>query len=99
MEPVRNSKFVWFVRNLIPYQGADTSPFERPLTDDELRKFAADFSGYKSRAFSLPYLNLTELFIDNENLLRPIRRFDRNFMQVCSPAKFYATIRVLEMTK
>lgn len=78
-EPVRNSKLVWFVRNLIPYQGADTSPFERPLTDRELQKFAEDFTDYKSNAFSLPYLNLAELFIGDENYLRPLRRFD----QIC----------------
>ena len=98
-EPVRNSKLVWFVRNLIPYQGADTSPFERPLTDHELEKFAENFSGYRARAFSLPYLNLSELLVRNENILRPLRRFDRNLMQTFPPAKFYASIRVVEMTK
>lgn len=98
-EPVRNSKFVWWVRNLIPYQGADTSPFERPLTDDELQKFAADFSVYKSHAFSLPYLNLAELLIGDEQYLRPLRRFDQNLMQSFAPAKYYASVRVVELTK
>lgn len=98
-EPVRNSKLVWFVRNLIPYQGTDISPFERPLTDVELKKFAEGFSGYESRAFSLPYLNLTELLVRNENVLQPMRRFDQRFMQTFPPAEFYASIRVIEMTK
>ncbi len=33
LEPVRNSKFIKIVLNLIPYQQPDVSPFERPLTD------------------------------------------------------------------
>lgn len=98
-EPVRNSKLVWFARNLIPYRAPDVSPFERPLTDTELEEFAADFSGYKARAFSLPFVNLTELFTKNENFLRPLRQFDKRLLQKISPANYYAAIRVVEMTK
>ncbi|HZH34049.1 MAG TPA: class I SAM-dependent methyltransferase [Pyrinomonadaceae bacterium] len=98
-EPVRNSKFVWFVRNLIPYQQPDLSPYERPLTDDELKDFAAEFSAYKSRAFALPYLNLTELFTGNEKLLHPLRAFDRKVLQTIKPLNYYASIRIVEMTK
>lgn len=98
-EPVRNSKFVWFVRNLIPYQQPDLSPYERPLTDEELKEFARDFSDYKSRAFALPYLNFTELFIEDEKLLRPLRKFDRKVLQTIKPLNYYASIRIVEMTK
>lgn len=98
-EPVRNSKFVWFVRNLIPYQAPDTSPYERPLTDAELEEFARPFSSYKSRAFAMPYLNLTKLFTENEMLLRPIRRFDQKLLKAVPPMENYATVRVVEMTK
>lgn len=98
-EPVRNSKFVWFVRNLIPYQAPDTSPFERPLTDDELKQFAADFSVYKSWAFAMPYVNLTKIFVENEKLVRPLRRFDQKLLKAFPPINHYATIRVVEMTK
>ena len=35
-EPVRNSPIVRFVRSLIPYRAPDISPYERPLTDEEL---------------------------------------------------------------
>jgi ubiquinone/menaquinone biosynthesis C-methylase UbiE len=98
-EPVRNSKFVWFVRNLIPYQAPDTSPFERPLTDTELEDFAREFSAFKSRAFALPYLNLTELFISDEKFLRPIRRFDQKVLQIVRPLNHFATIRIIEMIK
>jgi ubiquinone/menaquinone biosynthesis C-methylase UbiE len=98
-EPVRNSKFVWFVRNLIPYQQPDLSPYERPLTDEELKEFARDFTGYESRAFALPYLNLTELFIADEKFLRPIRTFDQKVLQTIKPLNYYASIRIVEMTK
>ena len=36
-EPVRNSPVIRFVRSLIPYRAPDISPYERPLTDGELR--------------------------------------------------------------
>jgi ubiquinone/menaquinone biosynthesis C-methylase UbiE len=98
-EPVRNSKFVWFVRNLIPYQAPDTSPFERPLTDAELKEFARNFSGYKSWSFAMPYVNLTKLFIENEKLLRPMRKFDRKLLKTFPQMNHFATIRVVEMTK
>jgi SAM-dependent methyltransferase len=98
-EPVRNSKFVQFVRNLIPYQQPDLSPFERPLTDNELKEFAADFSAYKSWSFALPHLNLTRLFIENEKLLRPLRKFDQRLLNTFPPVSHFATVRVVEMTK
>ncbi|HLM00392.1 MAG TPA: class I SAM-dependent methyltransferase [Pyrinomonadaceae bacterium] len=98
-EPVRNSKFIWFVRNLIPYQAPDTSPFERPLTDAELKEFARDFSGCKSRAFAMPYVNPAKLFIENEKFLSPVRRLDRKLLKTFPPINHYATIRVVEMTK
>lgn len=98
-EPVRNSNFVRFVRRLIPYQAPDTSPFERPLTDAELKDFAGDFSDYKSWSFALPYLNLTKLFIENEKLLRPLRKFDQRLIRTVPSINYYATVRVVEMTK
>jgi ubiquinone/menaquinone biosynthesis C-methylase UbiE len=98
-EPVRNSKFVWFVRNLIPYEAPDTSPFERPLTNKDLKEFAEGYSDYKSYAFSLPYLNLTELFIQNEKFLRSLRHFDRQLLQSFPSMNHYATIHTAVMTK
>lgn len=98
-EPVRNSKFIWFVRSLIPYRAPDLSPFERPLTDAELKEFAGDFSNYKSWSFAMPYVNLTRLFIENEKLLRPIRKFDQRLLNTFPPISHYATVRVVEMTK
>lgn len=99
LEPVRNSKFVWFVRNLIPYQAPDVSPYERPLTDLELENFAADFSEYKSRPFALPFVNLIEILRLPEKLHHSAIRFDGKILKNLPLLKHYATVRVVEMTK
>jgi 2-polyprenyl-3-methyl-5-hydroxy-6-metoxy-1,4-benzoquinol methylase len=67
-EPVRDSKLVRAVRRLIPYQGPDVSPFERPLTMPELHAFAAGFDMVSCRAFSLLFVNLAQV-------ARPLRRY------------------------
>jgi hypothetical protein len=82
-EPVRNSKFVKFVRNLIPYEQPDISPFERPLTDAELRNFAKDFSAYNSRAFSLPFVNLLDVLPVPKTSLHSAIKLDRKFWIKC----------------
>ena len=56
-EPVRNSAFLRWARRLIPYRGADVSPFEQwPLLDDGFAGFAAGarLSVGRSRTFMLP---------------------------------------------
>lgn len=53
-EPVRNSSVIRFLRSLVPYRAPDISPYERPLTDGELARFAAGFSTWSVRAFALP---------------------------------------------
>lgn len=98
-EPVRNSKFVRFVRNLIPYEQPDVSPFERPLTDAELETYARDFSGYKSRAFSLPFVNLVEVLRLPESLLHRAIKIDGKILENAPFLNYYASVRVVEMTK
>jgi len=99
LEPVRNSKFVRFVRNLIPYEQPDVSPFERPLTDAELEKFAERFSGYQSRAFSIPFVNLIEILRLPESVLHAAIRVDGKILKAAPFLKNYASVRVVEMTK
>jgi len=99
LEPVRNSKFIKFVRNLIPYQSPDVSPFERPLTEPELEKFAESFSAYRSRAFSIPFVNLIEVLGLSENLLHRAIRLDGKILKSAPFLKNYASVRVIEMTK
>lgn len=98
-EPVRNSKFVGFVRNLIPYKEPDLSPFERPLTDEELKEFAKDFSDYKSREFYFPVVNLVRILPGlNRYFLQSVDVTEKILQKVPS-LKYYSTVRVVEMTK
>lgn len=99
MEPVRNSKFVKFVRNLIPYQQPDISPFERPLTDAELKSYAAEFSDYRSSAFSLPFVNLLEVLRVSPQTLFSAIKVDGRILKNAPFLNYYATIRVIELTK
>ncbi len=99
MEPVRNSNFVKFVRNLIPYEQPDVSPFERPLSDAELKDYAKDFADYRSRAFSLPFVNLLEILRAPETVQHSAMKIDGKILKSASFLDYYATIRVVEMTK
>jgi ubiquinone/menaquinone biosynthesis C-methylase UbiE len=99
LEPVRNSKFVKFVRNLIPYTQPDVSPFERPLTDTELKEFAAKFTNYKSRAFSLPFVNLIEILGMSENAFHKATKIDGKILRKSKFLNYYASVRVIEMIK
>lgn len=99
LEPVRNSKFVSFVRNLIPYEQPDLSPFERPLTDAELKEFAVEFAEYKSRAFSLPFVNLVEVLRLPEKALHSAIKIDGKVLRKAKFLNYYASVRVIEMTK
>ncbi|HYG80839.1 MAG TPA: methyltransferase domain-containing protein [Pyrinomonadaceae bacterium] len=98
-EPVRNSKFVGFVRNLIPYRSPDVSPFERPLTDAELREFASGFSEYSHRAFKLPYINLANVLPGAGRLGKPLYRLDGKLLRSFPSLGYYATTRVVAMVK
>ncbi len=99
LEPVRNSKLVWFIRDLIPYRSANVSPFERPLTDNELEEFALPFSGYESRAFSLPFVNLIETLVPSSRLLHLAYRLDGKILNAMPALRFYGSIRVMEFRR
>lgn len=98
-EPVRNSKLVWFLRRLIPYQAPDISPFERPLTDEELAVYAQKFASFKSRAFSLPFVNLIEVLGLPDKLYHSAVKIDGKILTKNSFLNYYASIRVFELTK
>ena len=99
LEPVRNSRIVRFARNLLPYTSPDVSPFERPLTDAELEKFAERFSGCRSRAFSIPFVNLINVLGLPESVLHKAIRLDGKILKAAPFLKNYASVRVVEMTK
>lgn len=98
-EPVRNSKFIGFVRDLIPYKQPDLSPFERPLTDAELEKFAEKFLGYKSKEFYFPIVNLVRILPGLSQYFEQSIEITENLLKKVPSLKYYSTVRVVEMTK
>jgi asparagine synthase (glutamine-hydrolysing) len=98
-EPVRNSKVIKLLRGLIPYQAEDVSPYERPLTDEELADFAHGFSQYRAKAFTLPYTNLVGILPGVHKLMYPLHRIDGMVLRRFPSLDYYATVRVIEMVK
>ena len=98
-EPVRNSKTVKFIRNLIPYKSPDVSPFERPLTDKELIDFGQAFSDYHSKSFSLPYMSLAQMLPIVRDRIELLYRFDQAVLQKIRFLEYYATMKVIELIK
>jgi ubiquinone/menaquinone biosynthesis C-methylase UbiE len=98
-EPVRNSATVRFLRSLIPYHAANISPFERPLTDEELRDFAASFSSIRSRSFGLPHVQLGQVLPLVKKRVNLLYRSDRALLERLPALGYYAGIRVIELTK
>jgi SAM-dependent methyltransferase len=99
MEPVRNSKVIRLVRWLIPYKSPNVSPFERPLTDQELEKYAAGFSSYSSKAFTLPTTSLVGVLPALRRFIHMCYRYDAAMLQRIPALNYYATIRVVELVK
>lgn len=98
-EPIRNSKLMAFLRKLIPFQQADLSPFERPLTDVELADYARPFSGCTVRTFSLPFVNLIEVMGLPQSLYESAIKIDRSLLDSSLFLQNYATVKVYEMSK
>jgi SAM-dependent methyltransferase len=98
-EPVRNSATLKFVRSLIPFRAPDISPFERPLTDEELRAFAAPFSATRTRAFGLPHVLLGQRLPGLRAQVDWLYRSDRAMLEALPVLRYYAGIRVIEVTK
>lgn len=99
-EPVRHSRLVKVIRRLIPYQSPDVSPYERPLTDRELQNYAREFSTYRSKAFTLPTTSLITVIPPlSRRYLHSCFRIDAAVLKRFPALAFYATVRVIELTK
>ena len=98
-EPVRNSRVVRFVRSLIPYRAPDISPFERPLTDHELRAFATPFSSSRVRPFLLPHVQLGQVLPVVKNYWQRLYAVDGALLRSIPVLQHFAGIRVIEVTK
>ena len=98
-EPVRNSAVVRFLRSLIPYRAPDISPYERPLTDEELQQFTAPFASTRVRAFGLPYVQAGQLLPVVKKRIDAIYRSDAALLRRFPSLRYYAGIRVIEVTR
>jgi SAM-dependent methyltransferase len=98
-EPVRDSRIVKAVRGAIPYRAPDVSPYERPLTSAELRRFAAPFRRVQTRAFSLPFVNLTQALPPLRRYNHGANRLDGAILRRLPSLAPFSGIRVLEVTK
>jgi SAM-dependent methyltransferase len=98
-EPVRNSAVLRLLRSLIPYRAPDISPYERPLTDAELGRFASRFQSWTVRAFGLPHVQIGPLLPVVKNYWRALYAWDRRILDRMPWVARYASIRVISLTK
>ncbi len=98
-EPVRNSALVRTARKLIPYRAPDISPYERPLTDEELRRFSTPFGRVSTRAFMLPHVNIAQVLPAMRRYVDACYRADAALLRKFPALTTYAGIRVLELTR
>ena len=98
-EPVRNSRILRFLRSLIPYRAPDISPFERPLTDEELRAFSRDFSSVRIRPFLLPHVQIGQVLPVIRNGWQRLYAIDGALLRLFPMLKHFAGIRVIEVTR
>jgi ubiquinone/menaquinone biosynthesis C-methylase UbiE len=98
-EPVRNSPIIRFLRSLVPYRAPDISPYERPLTDAELQRFATGFSEWSVRAFALPHVQVGQVLPVVKNYWRTLYKADRAMLDGAPWLARYASIRVISLTK
>jgi SAM-dependent methyltransferase len=98
-EPVRNSPAIRFLRSLIPYHAPDLSPYERPLTDGELRRFATGFSQCSMRAFGLPHVQVGQVLPIAKRYWRTWHAWDRALLDRAPWLRRYASVCVIALKK
>lgn len=98
-EPVRNSAVLRFLRSLVPYRAPDISPYERPLTDAELERFAAGFQKWSVRAFALPHVQVGQVLPVVRNYWQKLYEMDKTMLRAAPWLARYASIRVISLTK
>lgn len=98
-EPVRNSPTLKAVRKMIPYQGADVSPFERPLTNTELAAFGEGYSSSRSKVFLFPTTGVLGLLPFFRRYTHTYYRWDATVLRKFPSLNYYATRQVVELVK
>jgi ubiquinone/menaquinone biosynthesis C-methylase UbiE len=98
-EPVRNSAVLRFLRKLVPYRAPDISPYERPLTDEELARFARGFRSWSTRAFGLPHVQVGQVLPVVRQYWRALYEWDRRILDRAPWLARYASVRVISLSK
>lgn len=98
-EPVCNSTLLRIGWKLLPRHAEDISPFERPLTDAELTRFAQGFQSIRGRYFCLPHVRLGQRLPLSRRRLDALYRMDAALLRRLPALWKYATIRVIELVK
>ena len=98
-EPVRNSALIRFARKLIPYRAPDISPYERPLTDAEIARFARGFSSHDVRPFGLPHVQVGSKLPVVKRYWRALHEMDKGLLRRLPWLARYASVRVISLTK
>jgi SAM-dependent methyltransferase len=98
-EPVRDSRLMWALRRMVPVQQKDVSPYERPLTDAELRQFASGFGAFRAKAFWLPFVSLAFVVPPLHPHVQRLSRIDRAILNRAPFLERYAGIRVFDVMK
>jgi SAM-dependent methyltransferase len=97
-EPVRNSMLLARVRRLFPLR-ADVSPFERPLTDAQIKDFAGPCN-CKGRSFQLFLCSVASLLPRRRaQAIRLSARVDAALLRLLPWLRYFATVKVFELVK
>ncbi len=97
-EPLRNSKLYAWLRQFFPRR-ANTSPFERPFTDREIKDFAQGYT-YRSRTFQLPLSRIAHVLpFWSESAVRVCAYIDTYLLRMFPSLTYYACVKVFEIVK
>jgi SAM-dependent methyltransferase len=98
-EPVRDSPLIRALRRCVPYKTPDVSEFERPLTEREVEGFTARFQTCSVRAFSLPFVNVTQAVPPLRRYIQFAYRIDGALLKRAPILRPYTRVRVFQVTK
>ncbi len=97
-EPIRNSKSIAWVRQFFPQQ-ADVSPFERPLTEQEIKDFGHPCT-HQARTFHLPLSSATRFLpFWRQQGEKFCAQLDNYFLRRFPSLAYYGTVKVFEIVK
>lgn len=96
-EPVLNSKVLGWIRKQVPIAIDDMTDDERPLTDQDMRRFARPFDGMRCRYFQLTS-RVWRLWPNNWPLTVALHKFDHALLKLPLMNRL-ATVCVAEYTR